>query len=100
MVKVAVAGASGYAGENSSGCSSRTRGRDRSSDCRVVGWAEARRDPPHLTPLAERVVEDTTREVLAGHDAVFLAPPHGHSAALATALPAEVVIIDCGPTSG
>ena len=51
---------------------------------------------PHLTPLADRVLEDTTAEVLAGHDVVFLALPHGHSAALAAQLGEDVVVIDCG----
>ncbi len=51
---------------------------------------------PHLTPVADRVLEETTPEVLAGHDVVFLALPHGHSAALAAQLPHSVVVIDCG----
>ncbi|QIM21067.1 N-acetyl-gamma-glutamyl-phosphate reductase [Phycicoccus sp. HDW14] len=51
---------------------------------------------PHLTPLAERVLEDTTADVLAGHDAVVLALPHGHSAALAAQLAPDVVVVDCG----
>ncbi len=51
---------------------------------------------PHLTPLADRVVEATTPEVLAGHDVVFLALPHGASAAVAEALGPDVVVIDCG----
>lgn len=51
---------------------------------------------PHLAPLADRVLEDTTVEALSGHDVVFLALPHGHSAALALELPDEVVVIDCG----
>ncbi|MDV3222323.1 N-acetyl-gamma-glutamyl-phosphate reductase [Intrasporangium sp.] len=51
---------------------------------------------PHLTPLAGRRLEDTTAEVLAGHDVVFLALPHGHSADLAAQLSDEVVVIDCG----
>ncbi|MEO7753708.1 MAG: N-acetyl-gamma-glutamyl-phosphate reductase [Terracoccus sp.] len=51
---------------------------------------------PHLAPIADRVLEETTPEVLAGHDVVFLALPHGHSAALATQLPHSVVVIDCG----
>ncbi|MDN5797340.1 MAG: N-acetyl-gamma-glutamyl-phosphate reductase [Intrasporangium sp.] len=51
---------------------------------------------PHLVPLADRVLEDTNPEVLAGHDVAFLALPHGHSAALAEQLPAGVVVIDCG----
>jgi N-acetyl-gamma-glutamyl-phosphate reductase len=51
---------------------------------------------PHLTPLADRVLEDTSADVLAGHDAVVLALPHGHSAALAAQLDDDVVVIDCG----
>lgn len=51
---------------------------------------------PHLQPLADRVLEPTTAEVLADHDVVFLALPHGHSAAIAQQLPDEVVIVDCG----
>jgi len=51
---------------------------------------------PHLLPLADRVLEDTTVEVLSGHDVVFLALPHGRSAAIATALPDDTVVIDCG----
>ena len=51
---------------------------------------------PHLVPLADRVLEPTTVDTLAGHDVVFLALPHGHSAALAAQLPAGVVVIDCG----
>ncbi|WP_420894540.1 N-acetyl-gamma-glutamyl-phosphate reductase [Streptomyces cinnamoneus] len=35
---------------------------------------------PHLPPLADRVLEATTTEALAGHDVVFLALPHGQSA--------------------
>jgi N-acetyl-gamma-glutamyl-phosphate reductase len=51
---------------------------------------------PHLLPLAERVLEETTAEVLAGHDVVFLALPHGHSAAIAAQLDAGVLVVDCG----
>jgi N-acetyl-gamma-glutamyl-phosphate reductase len=51
---------------------------------------------PHLVPLADRVLQDTTAEVLAGHDVVFLALPHGQSAQYAEALGDDVVIIDCG----
>ena len=51
---------------------------------------------PHLTPLADRVVEATTPETLAGHDVVFLALPHGTSAAVAEALGDEVLVVDCG----
>src|SRR6201996_518314 len=41
---------------------------------------------PNLIPLADRVLAPTAPDRLAGHDAVFLALPHGHSAALAAAL--------------
>jgi N-acetyl-gamma-glutamyl-phosphate reductase len=51
---------------------------------------------PHLVPLAERVLEPTTAEVLAGHDVVVLALPHGASAPIAAALPPETVVVDCG----
>jgi N-acetyl-gamma-glutamyl-phosphate reductase len=51
---------------------------------------------PHLVPLADRILEETTPEALAGHDVVFLALPHGQSAALAAALPEDTVLIDCG----
>ena len=51
---------------------------------------------PHLLPLADRVLQPTTAEVLAGHDAVFLALPHGQSHALASGLPESVTVIDCG----
>jgi N-acetyl-gamma-glutamyl-phosphate reductase len=51
---------------------------------------------PHLVPLADRVLEPTTTEVLTGHDVVFLALPHGTSAAVAAALPTGTVVVDCG----
>ncbi|MFD8868002.1 N-acetyl-gamma-glutamyl-phosphate reductase [Streptomyces sp. NPDC059590] len=51
---------------------------------------------PHLPPLADRILEPTGPEALAGHDVVFLALPHGQSAAVAEQLGDEVLIIDCG----
>lgn len=51
---------------------------------------------PNLVPLADRILADTTAQRLAGHDAVFLALPHGHSATLAAELPEDTVVIDCG----
>ncbi|MVU83146.1 N-acetyl-gamma-glutamyl-phosphate reductase [Nocardia sp. ET3-3] len=51
---------------------------------------------PHLLPLADRVLGPTTVEELAGHDVVFLGLPHGQSAAIAKALPESTIIIDCG----
>ncbi|MFO7251833.1 MAG: N-acetyl-gamma-glutamyl-phosphate reductase [Actinomycetes bacterium] len=50
----------------------------------------------HLPALADRVLAETTPENLAGHDVVFLALPHGQSAAIARELPEDVLIVDCG----
>lgn len=51
---------------------------------------------PHLVPLADRVLEETTTEVLAGHDVVFLALPHGQSGPVAAELGDDTVVVDCG----
>ena len=51
---------------------------------------------PHLLPLAGRLLQETTPEVLAGHDVVFLALPHGQSAAVAEQLGPDVLVVDMG----
>jgi N-acetyl-gamma-glutamyl-phosphate reductase len=51
---------------------------------------------PHLGPLAGRVVEETSPDTLAGHHVVFLALPHGQSAALAEQFGEDVLVVDCG----
>ncbi|MGW6263316.1 N-acetyl-gamma-glutamyl-phosphate reductase [Streptomyces sp. NPDC055085] len=51
---------------------------------------------PHLLPLAGRILAETTPEVLAGHDVVFLALPHGQSAAVAEQLGPDVLVVDMG----
>ncbi|MFJ9864967.1 N-acetyl-gamma-glutamyl-phosphate reductase [Streptomyces sp. NPDC101165] len=55
---------------------------------------------PHLLPLADRVLTETTAEALAGqgrrHDVVFLALPHGQSAAVAEQLGPDVLVVDMG----
>ncbi|MFH9128514.1 N-acetyl-gamma-glutamyl-phosphate reductase [Streptomyces griseoaurantiacus] len=51
---------------------------------------------PHLLPLADRVLEETTTEALAGHEVVFLALPHGQSAAVAERLGPDVLVVDMG----
>ena len=51
---------------------------------------------PHLVPLSDRVLEETSPETLAGHDVVFLALPHGQSGAVAEQLGEDTVVIDCG----
>ncbi|MFD0153109.1 N-acetyl-gamma-glutamyl-phosphate reductase [Streptomyces sp. NPDC055721] len=51
---------------------------------------------PHLLPLADRVLAPTAAEELAGHDVVFLALPHGQSAAVAEQLGPDVLVVDMG----
>jgi N-acetyl-gamma-glutamyl-phosphate reductase len=51
---------------------------------------------PHLPGLADCVLVETTPQTLSGHDVVFLALPHGASAALVDQLPDDVIVIDCG----
>ena len=51
---------------------------------------------PHLLPLADRVLQETTVETLAGQDVVFLALPQGRSAVLAAELGDDVLVVDCG----
>ncbi|WP_300377584.1 N-acetyl-gamma-glutamyl-phosphate reductase [Nocardioides sp.] len=54
---------------------------------------------PHLVPLADRVLVETSLETLAGHDVVFLALPHGQSGEIAARLgeaDPDTVVIDCG----
>ncbi|GAA4183558.1 N-acetyl-gamma-glutamyl-phosphate reductase [Streptosporangium oxazolinicum] len=51
---------------------------------------------PHLAPLADRVLLETTPETLGGHDLVFLALPHGQSAAVAERLGDGTLVVDCG----
>ncbi|WP_280235239.1 N-acetyl-gamma-glutamyl-phosphate reductase [Nocardia cyriacigeorgica] len=102
VVRVAVAGASGYAGGEVLrlllGHPEYRTGR------LVIGALTAGSNAgtrlgalqPHLLPLADRVLAPTTVEELAGHDVVFLGLPHGQSAALAEQLPDSTIIIDCG----
>ncbi|SNT36655.1 N-acetyl-gamma-glutamyl-phosphate reductase [Streptosporangium subroseum] len=51
---------------------------------------------PHLAPLADRILLDTTADALTGHDLVFLALPHGQSAAVAEQLGPDTLVVDCG----
>ncbi len=51
---------------------------------------------PQLPQLADRVFTDTDPAELALADVVFLALPHGQSAAVAAALPADVLVVDLG----
>ena len=102
MTSVAVAGASGYAGGE---ILRLLLGHPAYADGRLtIGALTAAASAgsslaehhPHLMPLADRVLEATDVGTLAGHEVVFLALPHGHSAALADQLGPETIIIDCG----
>jgi N-acetyl-gamma-glutamyl-phosphate reductase len=100
--RVAVAGASGYAGGE---ILRLLLGHPAYQDGRLTigaltaaassGSALAEHHP-HLLPLAQRVLEPTEVDLLQDHDVVFLALPHGHSAALAQQLGPETLIVDCG----
>ncbi|MGV9846885.1 N-acetyl-gamma-glutamyl-phosphate reductase [Streptomyces fungicidicus] len=96
-VRVAVAGASGYAGGELLRLLLAHPGVEIGA---LTGNTNAGQRlgslQPHLLPLAERVLEPTTADVLAGHDVVFLALPHGQSAAVAEQLGEEVLVIDMG----
>jgi N-acetyl-gamma-glutamyl-phosphate reductase len=95
--RVAVAGASGYAGGE---LLRLLLGHPGVKIGALTGGSNAGESlgalQPHLTPLAERVLEPTTIEVLAGHDVVFLALPHGTSATVAGTLGDETLVVDCG----
>ena len=51
---------------------------------------------PHLRSLAHLTIQDTTPEILAGHDIVFLALPHGQSGQFTEALADTPLVIDAG----
>ncbi len=51
---------------------------------------------PQLTPLGSRLVAETSAEILADHDVVFLALPHGASGEVAAQLNPDILVIDCG----
>jgi N-acetyl-gamma-glutamyl-phosphate reductase len=46
--------------------------------------------------MAARLVAETSAEVLADHDVVFLALPHGASGEVAAQLHPDILVIDCG----
>ncbi|MDO7881748.1 N-acetyl-gamma-glutamyl-phosphate reductase [Salinibacterium soli] len=51
---------------------------------------------PHLRSLAHLELQPTEPEVLAGHDVVFVALPHGKSGELSEHLPESTLVVDCG----
>jgi N-acetyl-gamma-glutamyl-phosphate reductase len=101
-IRVAIAGASGYAGGE---ILRLLLGHPAYHDGRLtIGALTAAASAgtplaehhPHLVPLAQRVLEPTELGVLDGHDVVFLALPHGRSAALAQQLDPQTLVVDCG----
>jgi N-acetyl-gamma-glutamyl-phosphate reductase len=95
--RVAVAGASGYAGGE---VLRLLLGHPEVEIGALTGHSNAGESlgalQPHLVPLADRVLDKTDADTLAGHDVVFLALPHGQSGELAAQLGDDVVVIDCG----
>ncbi|SEB44984.1 N-acetyl-gamma-glutamyl-phosphate reductase [Bifidobacterium dentium JCM 1195 = DSM 20436] len=94
---VAVAGATGYAG----GEALRILAAHPNFEVTCVAGHSSVGDKlgkhmPHIPQLADLVVEDTTPEVLNGHDVIILALPHGASGALASKLDANAVVVDLG----
>ncbi len=96
-MRVAVAGASGYAGGEL--LRLLLAHPDAEIGALTAGGSAGTRlgaHQPHLLPLSDRVLVDTTAATLAGHDVVFLALPHGRSAELAAQLGDDVLVVDCG----
>ncbi len=95
--RVAVAGASGYAGGE---VLRLLLGHPEVEIGALTGGSNAGETlgslQPHLVPLADRVLEPTNVDTLAGHDVVFLGLPHGQSGELAAQLGDDVLVIDCG----
>ena len=97
VLKVAVAGASGYAGGE---VLRLALGHPQLEVGALTAGSSAGsrlgEHHPHLLPLADRELVDTTAQQLAGHDVVVLALPHGESARLVADLPDDAVVVDCG----
>ncbi|MEY7973429.1 N-acetyl-gamma-glutamyl-phosphate reductase [Saccharomonospora xinjiangensis] len=96
-VKAAVAGATGYAG----GELLRLLLAHPDVEIGALTAASSAGTPlgshqPHLGPLADRLVQETTAATLARHDVVFLALPHGHSGGIAAELGRNTLVIDLG----
>src|SRR5207344_2069150 len=96
-VRVAVAGASGYAGGE---LLRLVLGHPELELAAVCAAASAGRPVtelhPHLTALADRTFDATDPALLADADLVFLALPHGESAAVAAHLPDGLPVVDLG----
>ncbi|WP_435745898.1 N-acetyl-gamma-glutamyl-phosphate reductase [Microbacterium sp. PMB16] len=94
---VAVSGASGYAG----GEILRLLADHPDIEIRTVTAHSNAGQPlvdhqPHLRSLAHLTLQDTTPEILSGHDIVVLALPHGQSGQYTDALGDTPLVIDAG----
>lgn len=97
MIKIAVAGATGYAGgELLRLLSGRTDVEIGALTAKSSAGTKLIEHHPHLIALADRPIIDTTAANLAHHDVVFLALPHGASAEIAAQLSDETLVIDAG----
>lgn len=99
MTSVAVAGASGYAGGELLRYLAQHPTFDLVAACAAgrAGEALAAVHPQFAgTSWAGLVLDETTTDLLGQADLVFLALPHGESAALASQLPPETMIVDLG----
>lgn len=97
MITAAVAGASGYAG----GELLRLLALHPEIEPTVLAAGGRAGEPlgavhPNMAQYADRMLVETTADSLASADVVFLALPHGESAALARQLPEDLPIIDLG----
>ena len=96
-IRVAVAGATGYAGGEALRL---LLAHPEVEIGAITAHASAgtmlREHHPQLPALADREVLATTVENLAGHDVVILALPHGASGAITAQLPPGVLVLDCG----
>jgi len=94
---VAVSGASGYAG----GEILRLLADHPDMEIRTVTAHSNAGQPlvdhqPHLRSLAHLTLQETTPDILSGHDIVFLALPHGQSGQYTDALGDAPLVIDAG----
>ena len=97
MVRISVAGASGYAG----GELLRLLLSHPEVDIAAIAAGSNAGEPvialhPNLSQLADRHFVATSADALGDADLVFLALPHGESAALAQQLPSSVAVVDLG----
>lgn len=95
-LKVAIVGASGYAGaelariiENHQELDLVTVTANSQVGARLGDFAT-------VTRFADLKFVETSKATLSGHDVVFLALPHTKSAEVASYLPEDVLVIDCG----